>query len=188
MNQRDEKDRVFSTLMQSVQAGDAGAYDRLLREILPLLRYEVRRLRSFLSQEDREDLVQDILLSLHAVRATYDPQRPFIPWLFAIARNRIADAGRRYKRSAINEVQVDDRAVTFPDENANVDTEAYGDPEALRQAIQALPPGQREAVKMLKIKEMSLKEAASASGQSVGALKVSVHRGITELRKTLKKE
>ena len=60
--------------------------------------------------------------------------------------------------------------------------------EALRRAIQDLPPGQRDAIEMLKLREMSLKEAAAASGTSVGALKVSVHRAIATLRKALTKE
>jgi hypothetical protein len=42
--------------------------------------------RPFLRIEDIEDIVQNILLSVHGVRATYDPQRPIMPWLLAIAR------------------------------------------------------------------------------------------------------
>ena len=64
----------------------------------------------------------------------------------------------------------------------------YGDPQALRQAIDRLPSGQRQAVEMLKLREMSLKEAASASGMSVTALKVAVHRGMNTLRKVLSVE
>lgn len=183
-----DRDRDFATLMRSAHAGDNAAYNRLLREITPLLRNAVRRARRFLNHDDVEDLVQDILLSLHAVRATYDPQRPFLPWLYAIARNRIADAGRRYGKSAMHEVQVDEWPVTFSDESANMESEEYRDPEELRQAIQNLPRGQREAIEMLKIRDMSLKEASAASGQSVGALKVSVHRGMTALRKAVTKE
>ena len=56
------------------------------------------------------------------------------------------------------------------------------DVEALRQHLARLPEGQRQAIEMLKLKEMSLKEASAASGQSVGALKVAVHRGIKALR------
>jgi DNA-directed RNA polymerase specialized sigma24 family protein len=40
---------------------------------------------------------------------------------------------------------------------------------------------------MLKLREMSLNEAAASSGMSVGALKVSVHRAVTALRRMLKK-
>jgi DNA-directed RNA polymerase specialized sigma24 family protein len=83
---RQSDDQALTTLMQAAQAGDAQAYVRLLKEITPRLRQIVRRQRCFVKVEDIEDVVQDILLSLHAVRASYDPQRPFMPWLMAITR------------------------------------------------------------------------------------------------------
>jgi RNA polymerase sigma-70 factor (ECF subfamily) len=85
-------------------------------------------------------------------------------------------------------VQVENVPVTFSDEGANIGSGEYADPEALRQAIGELPAGQRHAVEMLKLREMSLKEAAAASGTTTGALKVSVHRAMTALRKALSKE
>lgn len=188
MTQQESRDRALATLMQAAQAGDGAAYDRLLREITPLLRQVVRRNRRFLSRDDIEDIVQDVLLSLHAVRATYDPRRQFLPWLITIVRNRVADAGRRYIRSSAFEVPIEGSPVTFLEEGANLEIETYGDPEALRKAIEGLPSGQREAIKMLKLRELSLKEAAMLTGQSIGALRVSVHRGMTALRKTLTKE
>jgi RNA polymerase sigma factor (sigma-70 family) len=181
-------DQALSRLMQAAQDGDARAYLRLLEEIAPRLRQIVRSHRRFLSPDDIEDLVQDVLLSLHAVRATYDPRRPFMPWLMAIARNRLADGARRYSRQAAHEIRVERLPVTFSEEEANMDSGAYRDPEALRQAIRSLPPGQRQAIELLKLNEMSLKEAAAASGVSITALKVSVHRAMVSLRKTLTKE
>ena len=53
----------------------------------------------------------------------------------------------------------------------------------MRDAIERLPAGQREAVRMLRLEEMSLKEAATASGMSVAALKVATHRAWKTLRK-----
>jgi RNA polymerase sigma factor (sigma-70 family) len=182
---RQSDDHALTTLMQAAQRGDAQAYVRLLKEITPRLRQIVRRQRCFVRAEDIEDLVQDILLSLHAVRASYDPQRPFMPWLMAITRNRLVDGVRRYSRRAAHEVQLDNLAVTFAEEGANIDSDRYRDPEALRQAIEDLSPAQRAAIEMVKLREMSLKEAAAVSGTSIGALKVSVHRAIAALRKTL---
>src|SRR6266568_837813 len=177
-------DRV-AALMKAAQAGEADAYVQLMQQLAPRLRLIVLRYRSFLAAEDIEDLVQDVLLSLHAVRATYDPQRPFMLWLLAIARNRLADGARRYARREAHEVQVENLPVTFSDDGTNTEREAYRDPQALRQAIQGLPRGQRAAIEMLKLREMSLKEAATASGISIGALKVSVHRAVIALRKAL---
>jgi RNA polymerase sigma-70 factor (ECF subfamily) len=179
------RDRRLADLMRSAQDGDHSAYIQLLEEVTPLLRQTVRRYRHFLQPADVEDLVQDILLSLHAVRATYDPGRPFLPWLRAIARNRMADGARRYVRRSANEVAVEHLPVTFAEDGANVPGDAHGDPEALRQAMRRLPRGQREAIEMLKLREMSLREAAATTGLSIAALKVAVHRGVKALRKAL---
>jgi RNA polymerase sigma factor (sigma-70 family) len=181
-------DNHFGELMKAAQAGDGNAYRQLLEEITPRIRRMVRNQRSFLQTEDIEDLVQDILLSLHAVRATYDPGRPFVPWLLAIARNRLVDGARRYARSTAHELHVENLAVTFADDSTNTNVDRYEDVEELRQAIGALPPGQRDAIQMLKLGEMSLKEAAVASQTSVGALKVATHRAMTALRKMLVKD
>jgi RNA polymerase sigma factor (sigma-70 family) len=188
MTQTHLDDQQLTIQMRAAQAGDAQAYAQLLKAITPRLRSVIRNQRRFLQPADVEDLVQDVLLSLHAVRGTYDPERPFMPWLLAIAHNRLADAGRRHARSGAHETELDETAVTFSEAAANAEAEVFGDPEALRQAVQQLPHGQREAVEMVKLREMSLKEAAAASGTSVGALKVSVHRAMGALRKLLMKE
>jgi DNA-directed RNA polymerase specialized sigma24 family protein len=62
-------DTHLAGLMKSAQAGNNEAYSQLLQEVTIRLRRIVRRHRSFLTDADIEDLVQDILLSLHSVRA-----------------------------------------------------------------------------------------------------------------------
>src|SRR5581483_1604338 len=188
MNRHIERDRHLAGLMQRAQDGESPAYFQLLNEITPLLRQSVRRNRSFLQLADVEDLVQDILLSLHQVRATYDPSRPFLPWLMAIAHNRMVDGARRHGRRAAHEIEVEEWPVTFSDDATNVGDTGYGDPEALRQALKRLPRGQREAIEMLKLREMSLREASAASGLSIVALKVAASRGMNTLRKVLTPE
>ncbi len=175
----------LASLMRAAQDGDSVAYAQLLTIITPVLRRTVQRQRWFSQPADVEDLVQEILVSLHAVRGTYDPDRPFLPWLLAIARNRMVDALRRRGRRAANEVSVAEYPETSLGESANTMEGAYGDPEALRRAIGRLPPGQRRAIELLKLQELSLKEASARSGMSVGALKVAVHRGMIALRKAL---
>jgi RNA polymerase sigma factor (sigma-70 family) len=182
--QKDE-DRLGG-LMRKTQAGDSDAYAELLGEITPVLRRVIRRQRQFLRAEDVEDLLQDTLLSLHSVRATYDPARLFMPWLFAIMRNRLADGARRYSRQGAREVPMGDTGVTFGSAGTNTTAEEYGDPQSLQRAIDGLPEGQREAIEMLKLQEMSLKEASEISGTSPGALKVATHRAMNALRKLLK--
>jgi RNA polymerase sigma-70 factor (ECF subfamily) len=171
--------------MRAAQGGDADAYRALLTAVTPRIRRVVRARRAFLDVADTEDLVQDVLLSVHAVLATYDPSRPFMPWLMAIVRNRLVDAARRYGRQRAHEVQVDDVQVTFGDVSTNTTEGGIGDVEALEHAIRSLPAGQRQAIELLKLREMSLKEASAATGTSVTALKVATHRAIVSLRRIL---
>lgn len=180
-------DRRFANLMRAAQGGDAESYARLLEAITPRLRRVIRRRRRFLNTDEAEDLVQDVLLSVHAVRSTYDPARSFMAWLLAITRNRLADSARRYARRSAHEVIVDDLAVTFSDDRANITLGDSVDVDPLKAAIQALPRGQRDAIELLKLRELSLKEAAAASGTSIGALKVATHRAMRALRRALTK-
>ncbi len=171
--------------MRAAQDGDSAAYATLLRELAPLVRRVVSSRRSFLAEADVEDVVQEVLISIHAVRATYDPQRPFLPWLLAITRHRLLDAMRRHRRSVGREVGLDDPDVTFGEAGANPEQGQVGDADALMQAVAELPPGQRQAITLLKLQEMSLREASAATGMSVGALKVATHRAMVALRRKL---
>ena len=179
-------DDELSQLLAAALAGDGAAYEAALRLIAESVRRMVRRQRGFLGRETVEDLVQDVLLSVHTVRATYDARRPFMPWLAAIVRNRLTDHARRYARTGAHEVVVDDLDVTFSSNDANLFESTFADSETLREAIAALPPAQRTAIELLKLREMSLKEAAGAAGTTIGALKVATHRAMTELRRRLK--
>ena len=119
---------------------------------------------------------------MHAIRHTYDPTRPFGPWLVAIANRRITDRLRRQGRSRARETALTAEHETFAAPEANYH-ESMSAARALREAIERLPQGQRDAIKLLKLQEMSLKEAATASGMSVAALKIATHRAIKNLRK-----
>lgn len=183
-------DTALAAGMRAAQAGDQRTYAELLGRIAPWLRGYIRKQRRFLQSADIEDIVQDVLLSLHAVRRTYDPARPFLPWLLAIVHHRLADAARRHARRARAAHEAVGganwtRPVTSSDDTSNMEGSALGDPQALQQAVRALPPGQRAAIDLLKLKEMSLKDASQELGTSIGALKVAAHRGMASLRRAL---
>jgi len=180
-NQGDNgQDRVWSGWMAAAQGGDKAAYVRLLADVTPFVRVLVRRRCADPSRA--EDVVQEVLLTLHRVRHTYDPARPFTPWLAAIAGRRSIDALRRRVRQAAHEAHDPYAYETFADVGANKEVEASDAAQVLAGLIATLPPGQREALELLKLKELSLLEASRISGQSVAALKVGVHRAIKALR------
>ena len=178
------RDLDWSILMARAQGGDGEAYRRLLTDIVPYLHSLARRHHR--DPGDVEDTVQDVLLTVHAIRHTYDPHRPFGPWLVAITKRRIIDRLRRQGRTRTREVALDFEDVTFSTPGANLG-EADWNKRVLRDAIERLPPGQRDAVRLLKLQEMSLQQAAAASGISVAALKVAMHRAMKNLRKMLTK-
>jgi RNA polymerase sigma-70 factor, ECF subfamily len=175
----------WSKLMARSQDGDREAYRTLLEAVTPYIR--ALAARCFKQPTDVEDAVQDVLLTIHMVRHAYDQGRPFGPWLAAIANRRIIDRLRRDTRRKAREVALSADHATFAEPSANLDTET---PEeiALAQAIERLPPDQRQTIRMLKLNEMSLKEAAAASGRSIPALKVATHRAIKSLRRILKQQ
>lgn len=175
------RDGLWSALMAAAQAGDARAYDRLLREILPVLR-RIARAR-LPDAAEAEDAVQDALLTLHRVRATYDPSRPFTPWLAAIAERRALDRGRRRGRRARREVGIE-AAEQLPTA-VSAETEHGLAGFELQAALGELPASQATALRLAKMEELSLAEASARSGLSVGALKAATHRALRSLRRRL---
>jgi RNA polymerase sigma-70 factor, ECF subfamily len=177
----------WSRLMAGAQDGDRDAYRALLEDIAPYLRSLA--VRWFKDASDVEDAVQDVLLTVHVVRHAYDLSRPFGPWLLAIANRRMIDRLRNQTRAKVRDIALTAEHVTFSGGQANLppsSQESSLNEAALHEAIENLPPDQRQAIKLLKLKEMSLKEAALTSGRSVAALKVATHRAIANLRRLLR--
>ncbi len=178
-NPRLAQEMRWGGLLAAAQAGDARAYDTLLREIAPRLRQLARaRIRD---ATEAEDAVQDALMTIHALRHTYDPERPFGPWMTTIATRRAIDRLRRRGRSAGRESNLDD----LPDSAAAVAPVAEERMAArdLRAAVAELPESQRTALRLAKLEDLSLAEASARSGLSIGALKVATHRAMRSLRR-----
>jgi len=173
--------------MAAAQDGDRAAYGQLLAEMLPVLRSCVRlRVREAAAAED---VVQEILLALHRSRHTYRPERPFGPWLRSVTRNATIDFFRAQGRRAERELHLrDESEMAAPAERPSDPGEELS--EDLATALEALPPGQRRAVELLQLQELSVREAAEQLGISPSALKVRAHRGYRalHLRLTRKRE
>ena len=167
----------WSQLMAKIQQGDQEAYRQFLNEIGPLLFNYVRR-RVF-NPEMVPDVYQEVLLTLHKARFTYQPSRPLGPWLFTVARNSILDALGKNRKFAEREVPTE----TLPESGAAEMDGSLGD--ELHQALNSLSPIHRDAVELLKLRGLSLEEAALELKISVAALKVRAHRGYEQLRKSL---
>ena len=167
--------------MAAAQAGDRRAYEKVLADSVGLIRAAARRQGVALDRLD--DVVQETLITVHRVRHTYDPTRSYDAWLSAIASRRAIDAlrsrGRRDSRELHDEFAMETHAE--PDD-ASAAAERLQRAQQLQAAITRLPPGQREAVEQLGLREHSLSEAAELTGRSSGALKVNLHRALKALR------
>lgn len=180
-NDNESPDQRRAAWMAAAQAGDRRIYERLLADSVPLIRAAARR--QGVAVDHLDDVVQETLITVHRVRHTYDPARSYDAWLTAIANRRAIDAlrsrGRRDSRELHDEFALD----SHPDkDDASAASESQQRAQRLRDAIAELPPGQRQAVEQLGLRERSLSEASASTGRSTGALKVNLHRALKALR------
>jgi len=153
--------------------GDAGAHAALLRALVPLLHaFYRRRMRG--AEEDVEDLVQETLIAVHERRASYDRDRPFTAWFYAVARHQMVDHFRRRKVH-----------VPLEDVEAILAGEGFEDAISARmdvdRLLDTLSPKQARAIRDTHVDGKSVAEAAQAAGIGESDVKVSVHRGLKAL-------
>jgi RNA polymerase sigma-70 factor (ECF subfamily) len=130
-----------------------------------------------------EDVYQDVLLTFHKARHTYQVDRPFSPWLFTVIRHAIWAALQKRHKVTEKELQMEN----LPETSANPRQEE-GLEDDLQEALNSLPEANRRAVEMLKLQGMDVETAAKQLGISKIALKVRAHRGYEQLRKKLMRE
>ena len=169
----------------SAQAGDRAAYERLLRECIPVIHRVARR--QGVQPSAIDDVVQEVLLTVHRARQTYDPARPFVAWLSTIAKRRAIDVLRRSSRHSRREIHA---PVAYESYSVSYSNPAGGREhddrtKVLNDAVAGLSSGQRQAVEHLALKEQSLAEASAATGRTEGALRVNLHRALKSLQARL---
>jgi RNA polymerase sigma-70 factor (ECF subfamily) len=168
-----QSEEQLKAWMLSGLDGDAAAHAALLHALVPLLHsFYSRRLGS--ARADAEDLVQETLIAVHTRRASYDRQRPFTAWLYAVARYRMIDYLRRRKLA----VSLDDVEATLIEEDFERASQARMDVDAL---LSTLSPKQARAIRDTQVEGKSVAEAAAAAGIGESDVKVSVHRGLKTL-------
>ncbi len=172
------EERLRQLMLQGL-AGEAGAQRELLTELARLFAAYFRR-RLADQAGDVDDLVQEVLIAVHTRRATYDTAQPFTAWVYAIARYKLIDHARRSR--VRRHVSLDDAGDLFSEDESEAAT-ARSDLERL---MDALPAGQRNAIRATKMDGLSVAEASTRLGMSESAVKVSVHRGLKALTARLR--
>ena len=163
----------MAAMMRRMQAGERAAVSAVLHSCDDWLR---RYFRRKIAPDRLDDLVQETLISLHQKRASYDPARPFYPWLAAIARYRWVDMLRTEYRMAKS------AAVDETDEGVGSGhDEAVLSRLSLDTIMCHLSQSQRDAIALVRIDGLSIREAADRTGQSEALVKVNIHRGLQKL-------
>jgi RNA polymerase sigma-70 factor (ECF subfamily) len=170
----------FESLMRQSLAGDQRAYAILLQKTSRLLRPFLAKRLNFGNEVD--DLMQEILVSIHKARHTYDGNRPFKPWVYAIATFRLQDFLRaHYSDHLRHAVDFDELEETLP-ENVTGSGLSY---ESISAEVQKLPEKQATILQLMHQEGYTAKEVAEKMGMNESAVKVAAHRAYKVLRKKL---
>jgi len=173
----------WSLLMVSAQAGNESDYRQLLKELAEVIsKFLWSR---FGHHHFIEDCVQESLIGIHQARHTYDPKRPFRPWLFAIVRNKAIDFLRK------------NRTMVKAHEHFQREQEILSQPSSQSVSLCEITEGRlleslsiqhREVLVLTKIIGFSIAETAERLGISESAVKVRVHRAVRKLQQQLERD
>jgi RNA polymerase sigma-70 factor (ECF subfamily) len=177
-------------LLAAYAAGDARAFaDLYERHERPVYRYF---LRQGATPAQADDLLQDTWLAVVRNAGHFEPRAKFTTWLYTIARNKLVD----HWRGRDDAVSLDD-AANDPDGDATMDIDA-GDAHrpdvqamsraqarAFIDAVEQLPPAQKEAFLLQAEGGLSLEEIAAVTSAGHETVKSRLRYAYRKLRDAL---
>lgn len=170
-----EPSDAWESLLTAGMAGDARSYRRFLAAITPVIRGIVQARGRALGEAECEDVVQEVLLAIHAKRHTWRQDAPVRPWVYAITRHKVVDAFRARGRTI--DLPVEDFADVLPAEEGTDPTEQR-DRDKLIAMLDARAAG---IVRMIGLEGHSAAETGARLGMSEGAVRVALHRALKAL-------
>lgn len=164
-------------LLAAAQDGDCAAYRQFLTRITPAL---TRMISRKVPMADVEDVLQNILISIHRARHTYDRTRNVSPWVAAIARFRLADYFRHHYRAEITPLEPEMLDMLhYQQQDVTQEAEL---PELVVEEIKKLPPRQQRILHLLHQEGYTAKETGERLGMKESAVKVAAHRAYKRIR------
>ena len=131
------------------------------------------------TNEDAEDLVQQVFVSAWRSRQRYDPERAsLLTWLLGIARNKAIDRLRRLQREQRTPLRRD--AVGVEDATA-----LTADRLLVREAMSWLRPEQQQVLELAFYHDLTHQQIADKLGLPLGTVKSHARRGLQRLRRFL---
>ena len=174
----------LKNLFLAAKTGDEVAYRQFLMEVTKLLLAYLRKtIKNQYLGLDAEDLVQEVLISIHKKRDLFDPVRPVVPWLYAIAKYRFIDAFR----ATVNGPKFTELTETLED-NFSLEAEVAtlrGDNDG-SNLLEGLSAKQKKVLLLAKVEKLPLASVSEETGLSQTAVKVTIHRALKLLKVKLK--
>ncbi|TGK38932.1 RNA polymerase sigma factor [Leptospira andrefontaineae] len=170
--------QILSERMRLAQEGDSKEYELLLSKCREILNNHLSS--KVRDKEDREDLIQDILIGIHKARVTYRKEKPFAPWFFSIARYKTIDYIRR---KGTRDRMVSAEMEGFAQEEKISIEDRWEVQQGLESWLNVLEPRQRKILTMAKLEGKSVREISETTGLSESNVKVIVHRSLEKLKR-----
>lgn len=188
-------DRIDERLLVASRGGDREAFRQLIeRHREDLLRFLVRFLGS---RTAADDVFQDTFLQVHLAADTFDAERRFRPWLYAIAANKARDFHRRSKRRAATSLStpigpageggadlID--LMVAPAESPDKPTETSEIQQRVKRVVDEMPAHYREILLLAYFQKMSYHQIAECLGIPLGTVKSRLHAAVAHFAGTWK--
>jgi len=158
--------------MRAANRGDAVAYRLLLKAVTPMLRGVVRARGASLGPESCEDVVQEVLLAIHLKRQTWREDAPLRPWLYAIARHKVADAFRARGH------RIDLPIEAFMDVLPACDAPDPSVARDIEKVLGQLEPRAADIVRGFGLRGETVAQTALRLQMNEGAVRVALHRAL----------
>jgi RNA polymerase sigma-70 factor, ECF subfamily len=159
-------------------AGDSVAYADFLSQLSPILRRVIGRK---IPMGDVEDVLQEVLISIHKARHTYDGERPLMPWVMAITSFRVTDCLRKtYSEMRHSQVDIADYENVL-----EAVTESLGETESIHEMLAGVGHRERKILSLMHVEGYTAKQVGSQLGMKESAVKVAAHRAIKKIRERL---
>ncbi|MFO0388358.1 MAG: sigma-70 family RNA polymerase sigma factor [Alphaproteobacteria bacterium] len=159
-------------------AGDGVAYADFLSQLSPILRRVIGRK---IPMSDVEDVLQEVLISIHKARHTYDGNRPLMPWVISIANFRMTDHLRKsYSQMRHQSVDIADYENVL-----EAVTETVNENESINEMLDGVGQRERKILSLMHLEGYTASEVGSQLGMKESAVKVAAHRAIKKIRERL---
>lgn len=174
-------------LIESAQNGNKEAFAVLVQQYSKNIYNLAYRMTG--NREDAMDVTQEVLFRAYRALASFQSNKPFLPWIYRITWNICADRGRKIGRTPQEDSLdvIEENAARIPSSSPSPDSiyEHREQAGVLSKAIAELPDGYRELIVMFHIDGLSIKEVSDVTGMKETVIKNRLYRGRQMLRKTL---